>query len=182
MARIYTRTGDEGDTGLIGGQRVPKCDARIDAGGEIDEVSSALGVVLACRIDSDLAEVLAQAQTALFVVGADLAAPYETGDPSTVLRLEPGAVEYIEAVIDRLEVDLEPLTRFIMPGGTPAAAAVHLARAICRRAERRVVSLSRVAEVNPEIVRYLNRLGDALFVIARTLNARAGVPDVPWTA
>lgn len=175
MPRIYTRTGDRGDTGLIGGGRVPKDDPRVEAYGTVDEANSALGL-LAASLDPDLAEVVRGMQRLLFDIGAELAAP----EPGRVSAVGADAVAALERLIDGWEEGLPPLRTFVLPGGSPAAALCHAARAVVRRAERRTVTLARIAPVNPEIVRYLNRLSDALFVLARLLNQRAGVADVPW--
>jgi cob(I)alamin adenosyltransferase len=175
MPKIYTRTGDAGETGLFGGGRVSKDDARVEAYGAVDEANSALGA-LAAHLDGDLAAVVRAIQRTLFDVGAELATP-ETGRVPA-LTVEP--VMGLEDQIDQWEAELEPLRTFILPGGTAAAAACHLARSIVRRAERRTVTLSRATPVNPELLKYLNRLSDTLFVLARVINRRAGVPDVPW--
>ncbi len=175
MPRIYTRTGDGGETGLFGGRRVAKDHLRVEAYGTLDEANSALGV-LAAHLDGDLADVVYGVQRTLFDIGAELATP----EPGRVPAVEPAAADALEHLIDRWEEHLEPLRTFILPGGTPAAALCHQARSLVRRAERRVVALARVEAVNPEILRYLNRLSDCLFVMARLINRRAGTPDVPW--
>jgi cob(I)alamin adenosyltransferase len=176
--RIYTRTGDTGETGLIGGQRVPKDDVRVEAYGTLDELNAALGLCRSLLEADDLTQLLEHIQRQLFSIGAELASPPErAGQFASVGEAE---VQALEAAIDQLETELEPLRQFILPGGTTAAAALHLARTICRRAERRVVTLSRHSTVNAAIIKYLNRLGDLLFVMARVANHRAGVPDMPW--
>lgn len=178
--KIYTKTGDAGETGLFAGPRVAKDDPRIEAYGTVDELNALLG---SCRsttppveIDSELARI----QHELFVVGAELATP----DPSKLGMPLIGTTHIIalEQAIDRFETSLASLTRFILPGGTAAAAALHLARTVCRRAERRVISLARTAPspISPHLVVYLNRLGDLLFVLARSANASSGRSDVPW--
>jgi cob(I)alamin adenosyltransferase len=179
--KIYTKTGDEGETSLFGGMRVPKDDPRVRAYGEVDELNAALGLAMAFE-PSDSA--LASIQTDLFTIGAELATP----DPAKLAKAlnRSGAaiggsdVAALEDMIDHHEAKLKPLKNFILPGGTPKAAALHLARTICRRAERTVVALSHVEKINPAIVHYLNRLSDLLFVLARATNAQAGKPDVPW--
>jgi len=184
-ARIYTRTGDAGDTGLFGGQRVDKDDPRVEAYGTVDELNSLLGVARAYAEDAAFERLLARLQSDLFSLGADLATPEEAGEKHgriTILRIGPERVAALEAEIDRLEAGLEPLTRFILPGGAPLAAYLHLARCVCRRAERRCVTLARARSVNPEIIRYLNRLSDLLFVLARAANQRLGAADVVWEA
>jgi cob(I)alamin adenosyltransferase len=177
MPKIYTGTGDGGETGLFGGGRVPKDHARVEACGSLDEVNSALGL-LAAHLDRDLSGVVWEIQHTLFDIGAELAAP----DPGAarVPALSAGAVEALERRIDGWEAELEPLRAFILPGGSHAAAVCHLARSLARRAERRTVTLARAASINPEILRYLNRLSDCLFVLARLLTRRAGVADVRW--
>ena len=180
--RIYTRTGDEGETGLFAGGRVPKDHPRIAACGAVDELSAVLGVALAAE-PLDFERVLLEtAQRDLFTIGATLATP----DPAALARALPGPaigadhIAALERSIDRHEERLTPLRVFILPGGTPKAAALHLARTACRRAERAVVALSHDAPVPPDVGRYLNRLSDLLFVLARAANAQAGTPDIAW--
>jgi cob(I)alamin adenosyltransferase len=186
--KIYTKTGDRGETGLFGGQRVPKDDARVEAYGDVDELNSVLGIVVAqlhAAGEGALAAALGAVQSDLFTVGANLAtpAPEDGGRPSSFIPgLREGRVEELEAWIDAAEGELEPLQSFVLPGGTAAASYLHLARTVCRRAERRVVSLSRQAHVGPEWITYLNRLSDLLFTLARLANRRAGVDDVPWVS
>jgi cob(I)alamin adenosyltransferase len=175
--KIYTRTGDEGETGLWGGMRVAKDAPRVQAYGTVDECNAAIGVARAAGVDADLDALLARVQNDLFVVGADLATP---GEAANIPRIGADAVQALEQAIDELEAQLAPLRQFILPGGVASAAYLHLARTICRRAERWVVTLSRSESVNPQITIYLNRLSDLLFVAARYANASAGVPDVPW--
>jgi cob(I)alamin adenosyltransferase len=178
--KIYTKTGDTGETSLFDKTRVSKADARVDAFGDVDELNACLGVARAARLDADLTAVLEQIQAELFAVGARLA------DPSSRIagRVEKAAVtnaevEQLESMIDRLEGQLPPLRRFILPGGSTAGALLHLARTVCRRAERRVVGLGAGA-VDPIIIVYLNRLSDLLFVMARVANDRAGATEVEW--
>ncbi|MBX6377189.1 MAG: cob(I)yrinic acid a,c-diamide adenosyltransferase [Clostridia bacterium] len=182
MVRIYTRTGDSGETGLWGGRRVGKDDARVEAYGAVDELNAAIGWARTQGPDPDLDAVLARIQGELFAIGADLAAPRGPGEPppAAVRVVAAAHVAALEADIDRLDGALPPLNRFILPGGTPLAAALHLCRTVCRRAERRAVALARLEAVNPEVVRYLNRLSDLLFVLARAANHRAGQADVTW--
>ncbi|MBK9715600.1 MAG: cob(I)yrinic acid a,c-diamide adenosyltransferase [Kouleothrix sp.] len=175
--KIYTKTGDAGETGLWGGLRVPKDAARVQAYGTVDECNAAIGVARAGGVEPQLDAILAQIQDQLFVVGADLATP---GEAAGVPRVGPQEVAFLEQTIDALEGELAPLRQFILPGGTLAAAQLHLARTVCRRAERWVVGLAREDAVGPQVSMYLNRLSDCLFVLARAANARAGVPDVPW--
>lgn len=184
--KIYTRTGDAGDTGLFGGQRVPKDDVRVDAYGDVDELNSVLGMAcvhLEAAGEAEIVEELRRVQADLFTVGANLATPSpRDGGRETdyIPRLPGGRIEELERWIDAADTELEPLKAFILPGGTAAAAALHLARTVCRRAERKTVALARQAHLEPEMVRYLNRLSDLLFTLARLANRRAGVPDVPW--
>ena len=184
--KIYTKTGDRGDTGLFGGGRVPKDHVRVDAYGEVDELNSTLGVVIVHLQEAGetaLADGLRQVQADLFTIGANLAtpAPEDGGRENPYIpALDPARAATLEGWIDAADAELEPLKSFILPGGAPAAAALHLARTVCRRAERRVVTLSREVTVDPAVVIYLNRLSDLLFTLARLANHRAGVEDVPW--
>ena len=176
--KLYTKTGDDGTTGLIGGRRAAKDAHRIDAYGTVDELNADLGLALACGgIDENL---LKNVQNDLFAVGAHLAAPDgPTGNTKLPALPDP---ERLEREIDAAEAKLEPLTNFILPGGSEAAARLHVARCVCRRAERLTVALSRQEQVPPEVLTYLNRLSDWLFVHARLANHQAGVADVPWKA
>lgn len=176
--KIYTKTGDAGETGLWGGLRVAKDTARVQAYGTVDECNAAIGVARASGIETGLDAILAHIQNQLFVVGADLATP---GAAASIPRIGAQEIAFLEESIDALEEQLEPLKQFILPGGTPAAAHLHLARTICRRAERWVVGLARQEQaLNKQVGVYLNRLSDCLFVLARAANARANVGDVPW--
>ena len=178
--KIYTRTGDDGTTGLLGAARVPKHDARVEAYGCVDELNAALGVARALDTASPLAGDLERLQQALFQVGAELA----TVDERLLEKLDrvsDADVAALEGTIDRLEADLAPLTRFVLPGGSPLAAQLHFARTVCRRAERRVTSLAERERVEPRLVRWLNRLADLLFVMARWANLRAGVAETTWS-
>ena len=177
--KIYTRGGDTGQTGLYGGGRVSKDDARIDALGSVDELNAALGMALTLPLEPDAHAMLSRIQGELFVLGADLATPAEQGD--VVPRVTPDQIARLEGEIDQMEEDLPPLQRFILPGGSSAGAAVHMARGVCRRAERRVVTLMAHADINPDAQTYLNRLSDHLFVLARYVNHAAHVPETEWT-
>lgn len=184
--KIYTRRGDSGETGLFGGPRVPKDDLRVEAYGQVDELNAVLGLAMGHLGAEDMPEVarrLRVLQGDLFVLGAHLATPAPedggSGRPS-IPPLPTERVEEMERWIDAAEEELAPLTTFVLPAGTPGAATLHLARTVCRRAERRVLSLSRAATVDAECLRILNRLSDLLFVWARLANHRAGVPDIPW--
>lgn len=178
--KIYTRTGDEGMTGMLGPRRVFKDNARIDAYGTVDELNASLGVVRAEGLDAELDGYLKIVQEDLFVLGSALADP----DPKGPFfhAISTTHVSRLERAIDNMQNELKPLTTFILPGGSRAASHSHLARTICRRAERDVVSLSHVEHepVDPVAIIYLNRLSDFLFVLARLVNHRAGIADVPW--
>jgi cob(I)alamin adenosyltransferase len=180
--KIYTKMGDAGETGLFGGDRVPKDHPRVVTYGDVDELNAAIGLARALE-PRDFEEALLQtAQRDLFTIGAELATP----DPARLLKalggpgLADSAVTHLEEAIDRLEPALAALKNFILPGGAPKGAALHVARTVCRRAERSVVRLGRETPVSPVIVRYLNRLSDLLFVLARAANRRAGADDIPW--
>ncbi len=175
--KIYTRTGDEGQTGLFGGQRVAKDALRVHAYGTTDECNASVGLARAAGVAPALDALLAQVQNQLFVVGADLATP---GESRHISRVGTEETKELEAAIDALETGLEPLRQFILPGGCLAAAHLHMARTICRRAERWAVSLAQEEPLNAEVLIYLNRLSDFLFVAARAANAQAGTADVPW--
>ncbi|MGH9242451.1 MAG: cob(I)yrinic acid a,c-diamide adenosyltransferase [Vicinamibacterales bacterium] len=178
--KIYTKTGDAGETSLFGNSRVSKADPRVDAYGEVDEVNACLGAALAVGVGDDLAAVLTTVQKDLFAVGARLADPSSRiAGRVTKATVTAEQIELLERTIDRLETELAPLRRFILPGGSPAGALLHLARTVCRRAERRVVALGADA-VEPGVIIYLNRLSDLLFVMARAVNHRAGIPETEW--
>jgi cob(I)alamin adenosyltransferase len=182
-AKIYTRAGDSGETMLLGGHRVRKDDARVETFGTVDELNAALGIVRAelAQLPQEPAginQLLGDIQHQLFDLGAELATPPPGQSSARVVT--DADVAKIEAAIDRFEADLEPLRAFILPGGCTAAAHLHLARCVCRRAERRLVHLAGREPVRGEAVRFLNRLSDLLFVLARSVNRAAGVPDVLW--
>lgn len=183
MFKIYTRTGDSGETGLFGGGRVRKDDLRIATIGTVDELNAVLSVarVELGRMDpppTDLDQFVERAQHQLFNLGAELATPRP--QPKGANQIEEADVAGLETAIDRWEAKLEPLRVFILPGGSAAAAQLHLARAVCRRAERLLVELSATAPIRSELIHYLNRLSDALFVAARSANRSADVEDVKW--
>lgn len=186
--KVYTRTGDDGTTALFGGGRVPKDDLRVAAYGSVDEANSALGLARASlasepegsplrALDDDLQAL----QALLFDLGADLATPLGTKARSHVTPVDAADVERLEGLIDAYSEELAPLRSFVLPAGTPAAAALHLARSVVRRAERDTLALSRRDEVNPQALVVLNRLSDLLFTLARVANVRAGVEEVRWT-
>lgn len=183
MSRIYTRTGDEGETGLFGGGRVPKHHARVRAYGEVDELNAAVGWARA-RLPADQDEIrqrLGVVQADLFTLGAHLATPGDARSRGHIPPLPEDRAAEMERWIDEAEEELSPLRSFILPGGSEAGAALHLARTVCRRAERAVVALGDAADVEPAILVYLNRLSDLLFDLARLANHRAGVPETPWS-
>lgn len=178
--KIYTRTGDTGQTSLFDNSRVSKADARVDAYGEVDELNACLGAVRAAGLDAELDAAVQVIQKELFAVGARLADPSQRiAGRVTKAAVSDADIERLEQTIDRLEGELAPLRRFILPGGVMAGALLHMGRTICRRAERRVVGLGADA-VDPLLVVYLNRLSDLLFVMARSVNHRAGVPETEW--
>jgi cob(I)alamin adenosyltransferase len=178
--KIYTKTGDAGETSLFDQSRVSKADARVDAYGEVDELNACLGAVRAAGVDADIAAVLETIQRDLFAVGSRLADPSKrVADRVTKAAVKQADVDRLEQTIDRLEGELAPLRKFILPGGSMAGALLHVSRAVCRRAERRVVGLGTGA-VDPLVVVYLNRLSDLLFVMARACNRRAGAPESEW--
>jgi cob(I)alamin adenosyltransferase len=177
--KIYTRTGDAGQTSLFDKTRVSKADSRVDAYGEVDELNAWLGFVRAAGLDEDLDEPIVRIQRDLFALGAQLADPRDKiAERVTKASLGDEDVARLEALIDWLETELPPLKRFILPGGSPVGAALHLARTVCRRAERRIVALD--PPVDPVLIRYVNRLSDLLFVLARAVNHRERVPETEW--
>jgi cob(I)alamin adenosyltransferase len=177
--KIYTRTGDDGTTGLLGPGRVLKHSARVEAYGAVDELNAALGRVRTLDTQDWLAAELATLQSKLFHLGAELAAP-GAGALGSLERITDEDVAALERWIDRLDAELPPLTNFVLPGGSALGADLHVARTICRRAERRVVALLQSEAADARLVRYLNRLGDLLFVMARWCNRRAGAPESEW--
>jgi cob(I)alamin adenosyltransferase len=181
ITRVYTRTGDDGTTGLGTGARVPKTSPRIQAYGTVDELNAALGVVLAAPgVVADLVEPLRTIQNELFHAGAELCVPEADRARYPGPRIEERHVQALEALMDRLSESLEPLANFVLPGGHAVAAQLHVARVVCRRAERDVLALAAIEPVGPALVRYLNRLSDTLFVMSRYQNRIAGVPEPIW--
>ena len=180
--KIYTKTGDSGSTGLFGGGRVPKDDVRVEAYGDVDELNAVLGVARSVEPMPRVDEVLVPIQRDLFAIGALLATPDRDKMAMHLqkARIDEGRIEELERAIDDGEAELEPLTAFIIPGGSPKAAALHVARTVCRRAERHVVRLQHDVELPPLAVIYLNRLSDLLFTLARVANRRAGAGEVTW--
>jgi len=176
--KIYTRTGDDGSTGLIGGDRVPKSDARIECYGTVDELNAALGLAIVAS-PTELRDPLLTIQNELFVIGSHLAAPDDVSR-ANLPDLDEQIVTRLEMQIDEAQGDLPPLRQFILPGGCECAARLHLARTICRRAERLLVNFAQDRPVSPIILTYLNRLSDWIFVMARLANKLTGVEDIPW--
>jgi cob(I)alamin adenosyltransferase len=177
--KIYTRTGDAGQTSLFDKTRVSKADSRVDAYGEVDELNAWLGFVRASGLDEDLDEPIVRIQRDLFALGAQLADPRDKiAERVTKASLGDEDVARLETLIDWLETELPPLKRFILPGGSPVGAALHLARTVCRRAERRIIALD--PPVDPVLIRYVNRLSDLLFVLARAVSHRERVPETEW--
>jgi cob(I)alamin adenosyltransferase len=180
ITRVYTRTGDDGTTALGAGQRVPKESLRIESYGTVDELNSCVGLAIAGGLEPSIAKELTRIQNELFHLGSDLCMPEEDKAKRPVPRIEKRHVDALEQLMDRLSADLPPLENFVLPGGSPGAGRLHVARSVCRRAERIVVALSRIEAVGALTIPYLNRLSDALFVMARYENRFRGVEDVLW--
>jgi cob(I)alamin adenosyltransferase len=180
LTKIYTRTGDDGSTSLGTKERLPKNALRVEVYGVVDELNSAVGVALAAPLSAHLAELLMPIQNQLFNLGAELAFPAEPGAKSEIPCIESRHIESLEGIIDEVNEVVGPLQNFILPGGAPGAAALHLARTICRRAERKLVALSQQEPIGEHALPYLNRLSDALFVMARYENHQRGVDEPLW--
>lgn len=182
--KIYTKAGDKGETGLIGGRRVSKADPRIVAYGAVDELNSSIGMAIcmlrAEEVFADLVDVFTKVQNDLFVVGSDLADPDYPESKRNTPRATDGMASALEPAIDRFEEELPPITFFILPGGSTQASMLHICRGVARRAETAAVALAANEKINPAIIVYLNRLSDMLFVAARLANKRLGTPDVAW--
>src|SRR4030095_13192716 len=177
--KIYTKTGDKGDTRLFDGTQVRKNDPRVEAYGNVDELNSFVGAAVSFLDDGELRTILMDIQRDLFSVGARLADPQQHGKKQKS-KLDPARVHALEETIDRFETELPPLRQFILAGGGPAGAMIHVARTVCRRAERGVVALAGTVEIDPLTIEYLNRLSDFLFVMARLVNQRNGQQEIPW--
>jgi cob(I)alamin adenosyltransferase len=177
--KLYTKTGDDGTTGLFGGGRVPKTSARVEAYGTVDETNAAIGVARSVPVDTAIDEVLARIQEDLFAIGGELACVPGREDRLPMTRLGEADIERLEHAIDDADAACPALKTFILPGGSPQAAALHVARTVCRRAERAVLRIDD-SPARRELAVYLNRLSDLLFALARQANLLAGVPDVPW--
>ena len=175
--KIYTKTGDDGNTGLQGNYRISKSHPRIESYGTVDEANAALGVVLSNSFDDDVSEILTEIQNDLFLVGADLSNP-NLNDVKNRVSLE--MIEKLEQYIDKFELELPPLTNFILPGGDLSAAQLHYVRTVVRRAESQTVKLSEKDEINSNCIKYLNRLSDLFFVMGRLINKRKNKDDIPW--
>ena len=180
ITKVYTRTGDDGTTALGGGERVPKDSPRVAAFGAVDELNSCVGAAVASGLDPSLSARLSGVQNDLFHLGSDLCMREAGKERRPVPTIAPRHVEALERWMDEMSAELSPLENFVLPGGAPGAALLHVARAVCRRAERDAIALSRSEPIGPSVVAYLNRLSDALFVAARYENAKRGVPDVLW--
>jgi cob(I)alamin adenosyltransferase len=178
--KIYTKTGDAGQTALISGRRVPKSDSRIDAYGTVDELNACIGLVRDQPVNADRRDVLKEIQDRLFTMGALLATDPEKAVRKPIPDLFDADVELLEREMDAMDAHLPELRHFVLPGGHPAVSLAHLARTVCRRAERRVVELAAEAEVEPLVVRYLNRLSDYLFVLSRKMAQELGAEEVKW--
>ncbi len=177
--KIYTKTGDSGETSLFAGGRVPKNDPRVEAYGTVDELNSWLGLIRSYPVSQETQDWLETIQNDLFVLGADLATPLDS-NPSWLVRMTEPPAQALESGIDRMDEQLAPLKAFILPGGTPAAGSLHIARTVCRRAERLCVALGQTEGVNAHALTYLNRLSDFLFTLARFVNLQAGEAETKW--
>jgi len=178
--KIYTKTGDRGDTGLFGGARVSKASLRVEVYGELDELNSVVGLVRSEPFDAEVDALLATVQSRLFDLGAELATAPDSKVALGIPLVDQSEVERLERAIDQAETELAPLKTFVLPGGSRAAAYLHLARTVCRRAERKLVLLAQSESVRETCIHYVNRLSDTFFVLARLANHRAGIADVPW--
>jgi len=179
--KIYTKTGDQGETGLFAGGRVLKSDLRVETYGTVDELNSLIGLVRSYKLPEQAETWLETIQNDLFVLGADLATPMESS-PAWLVRMTEPPIVALEAAIDRMDTQIEPLKVFILPGGTTAVATLHVARTVCRRAERVCVLLSQEQTINAAGLIYLNRLSDFLFTLARWVNAQEGGSETPWVS
>lgn len=183
--QLYTRTGDDGTTGLFGSGRVDKHHPRIEACGAVDEANSCLALAAsACDQANTLhiafTAILEELQHRLFDVGADLATPHGEKTSTKITRIQPAMIQKLEQSIDDIDIENKPMREFVLPGGTELASRLHLARSVCRRAERRIVAMMQSETVTPEVILFMNRLSDLLFAMARRINRDAGIPDTPW--
>ena len=182
ITRVYTRTGDDGTTGLGGGQRVSKGSPRIAAYGTVDELNALIGAAMACGLEKELVSKLSRIQNELFHLGSDLCFLEEDKESTALPGIEEHHIISLEELMDHLSAEIPPLENFVLPGGSPGAASLHVARTCCRRAEREVVQLAGQGKVGAHTVRYLNRLSDTLFVMARFENSRKGVQETIWNS
>lgn len=178
--KVYTKTGDDGTTGLVGGSRVKKYDIRLEAYGTVDELNSSIGLIRSYDISEDIKQILVGVQNKLFNIGSRLASDEKGKEFTTKLAIKNGDIVELEYAIDQLEEGLPELTNFVLPGGELSVAQCHMARTICRRAERRIVEFSEQDSIQPEIVKYINRLSDFLFVLARKLSDIRGLEETLW--
>jgi cob(I)alamin adenosyltransferase len=178
--KLYTRTGDDGSTGLYGGQRTTKDSLRVESYGTVDELNSVLGLARAACGDEELTDILVRLQSRLFDLGADLCTPFKAPAAKKEVRIQPRHVTELEGMIDAVTGKLEPLQNFVLPGGTELSARLHHARTVSRRAERLIVALSKAEQVGDGTVPYINRVSDLLFAMARRANQLEGVTDIPW--
>ena len=176
MPKIYTRLGDKGETVTLSGKKVYKDDERVEAYGSVDELNALLGVVASFTTDEEIKTLLIKIQKQLFIVGAELAM-----EKLRSQKINPTHISFLESEIDEIEKELTHLANFVLPGGSKTASLLHLARTVCRRAERRVVALSKKSKINPDIIKYLNRLGDLLFVLARYENRKKRIEEIVWS-
>lgn len=179
-SNIYTKTGDDGTTGLVGGSRVKKYNSRLEAYGTVDELNSSLGMLSALDIPEDISETITVIQNKLFNIGSRLASDSKGNEFTAQLSIQSRDIEFLENKIDTYESDLEPLSRFVLPGGNQVVAQCHVARTICRRAERRIVAFAENEKIDEFIIKYINRLSDFLFVLARKLAFESGVNETFW--
>lgn len=178
--KIYTKTGDDGTTGLVGGNRVKKYDVRLEAYGTVDELNAILGVIRSFDLQDDYKKILIEIQNKLFNIGSRLASDKKGDEITSQLSISDNDIHFLEKTIDNFENDLPELTQFILPGGDAAAANCHVARTVCRRAERRILEFAEQNSVQPELIKYINRLSDFFFVFARKLTADSGSEELPW--
>ena len=177
---IYTKTGDKGETGLFGGERIDKSSLRVKAYGEVDELNSFLGLASSRIEDKEISNLLKKIQNDLLVIGSDLATKFNSLVESKIRRITYDEVTHLEKHIDKFTYELNPLTKFILPSGNPGSSLLHICRTVCRRAERSVVELNKKENINPDIIKYLNRLSDLFFTLARVVNKRNNVEDEIW--
>jgi cob(I)alamin adenosyltransferase len=178
--KIYTKTGDDGTTGLVGGSRVKKYDVRLEAYGTVDELNAAIGLIRSNKLPADAENYLLEIQNKLFNIGSRLASDEKGNAFTEKLSITENHISFLEKAIDKMEEDLPELTHFILPGGDMAAAQCHVARTVCRRAERRILEFSELEKVQPEIIKYINRLSDFMFVLARKMAASRGIEEKSW--